>query len=56
VPTRYVIAEHWAPTAEPFMARLFPQVGTSVLGGHMMFWEHADRFNQLLEAFLADLG
>jgi non-heme chloroperoxidase len=55
LPTLYVIAEHWAETAVPFMNRHFPHVKTSVLGGHMMFWEHAAQFNERLEAFLADL-
>jgi hypothetical protein len=28
---------------------------SQVLGGHMMFWEHADKFNQILDDFLASL-
>lgn len=52
VPTLYVIAEHWAETAVAAMGRSFPQVQTAVFGGHMMFWEHAERFNSTVEAFL----
>ncbi len=53
VPALYAIAEHWADTAVPFVQRHLPKTKTAVLGGHMMFWEHADRFNQLLDDFLA---
>lgn len=53
VPTLYVIAEHWAETAVPFMQNNFPKIKTEVFGGHMMFWEHSERFNSVLEAFIA---
>jgi pimeloyl-ACP methyl ester carboxylesterase len=52
VPTKYVIAEHWADTAVAYMNRTFPNVQTEVFGGHMMFWEHAERFNASLAAFI----
>ncbi len=52
VPTLYVLAEHWAETAAAFLGRNFPKVKTTVLGGHMMFWEHAERFNAELRAFI----
>jgi pimeloyl-ACP methyl ester carboxylesterase len=55
IPSMYVIAEHWAETAEPFVKAHLPNTKTHVLGGHMMFWEHAERFNAILDAFLADL-
>lgn len=35
-----------------YLGRNFPQVRTTVLGGHMMFWEHAERFNTTLRSFL----
>jgi pimeloyl-ACP methyl ester carboxylesterase len=54
-PSLHVIAEHWADVAEPFIKGLCPETETAVLGGHMMFWEHADAFNAILEAFLASL-
>lgn len=53
VPTLYVIAEHWSQTAVAFLGRNFPQVKTEVLGGHMMFWEHAERFNAVVGEHLA---
>lgn len=55
LPSLHVIAEHWADVAEPFVKGLCPETKTAVLGGHMMFWEHADRFNAILEEFLASM-
>jgi non-heme chloroperoxidase len=55
VPTLYVIAEHWADTAVPFVQGNFPKIRTEVFGGHMMFWEHADRFNATLRGFIDSL-
>ena len=52
VPTLYVLAEHWGETASTFLERSFPQVQTTIFGGHMMFWEHAERFNATLESFI----
>ncbi|MFO7167471.1 MAG: alpha/beta hydrolase [Chloroflexota bacterium] len=56
LPTLYVVAEHWADTAVSFLGRNFPRVKTEVLGGHMMFWEHAERFNGILRAFIEQLA
>ena len=53
VPTLYVLAEHWSETATAYLQRNFPQVQTAVLGGHMMFWEHSERFNAIVEELLA---
>jgi len=55
MPSLHVIAEHWAELAEPFIKGLCPETKTAVLGGHMMFWEHAEKFNAILEEFLASL-
>jgi pimeloyl-ACP methyl ester carboxylesterase len=55
LPALAVIAEHWAETATAFMRSHFPNTRTAVLGGHMMFWEHPEKFNRLLEDFLATL-
>ncbi|MFT4413932.1 alpha/beta fold hydrolase [Fredinandcohnia humi] len=52
VPTLTVIAEHWAETAVKFTRNLTPQSKIEVLGGHLMFWEHGEKFNTLLENFL----
>lgn len=53
VPTLFVVAEHWAPTASAFLAEHCPSARVEVLGGHLMFWEHAERFNAVLDDFLA---
>jgi non-heme chloroperoxidase len=55
VPALFVMAEHWAETAVPFINTLCPNTKTEVLGGHMMFYEHAGRFNAILETFLKSL-
>lgn len=55
VPALHIIAEHWSETAVPFMNRHCPKTRTAVLGGHMMFWEHADAFNRVLGDFLSGL-
>ena len=52
VPTLTIVAEHWAETAKRFMEKHAPESAVEVLGGHMMFWEHAERFNELLTPFL----
>lgn len=54
-PALYIMAEHWAETAVAFTNKHLPHTKTEVLGGHMMFWEHAAQFNQRLAAFLATL-
>lgn len=55
LPPLSVIAEHWADTAKAFMQKHFPKTKIAVLGGHMMFWEHADKFNKILEDFIGSL-
>ena len=52
VPTLTIVAEHWADTAKNFVAQHAPQSAVEVLGGHMMFWEHAEKFNQIIGQFL----
>ena len=55
VPAMHVIAEHWRDTAVPYMTALAPNTRIEVLGGHMMFWEHPERFNAILAEFLASV-
>lgn len=52
VPTLTIAAEHWGDTARSFMQRISPEARVEVLGGHLMFWEHSGKFNQILERFL----
>lgn len=55
LPSLSICAEHWAETAVPFMNALCPKTKTAVLGGHMMFWEHAEKFNAIVDEFLQGL-
>ncbi|MEX2444319.1 MAG: alpha/beta hydrolase [Alkalispirochaeta sp.] len=54
-PTRYILAEHWAQTAQAFLQSHMPNTNTKVLGGHMMFWEHSEAFNALVAEFVDGL-
>jgi non-heme chloroperoxidase len=51
VPTLTVVAEHWAEIAIAFTHKVSPQSKVEVLGGHLMFWEHSEKFNELVERF-----
>lgn len=55
LPALNIIAEHWAETAVSFTKKHFPNTKTEVLGGHMMFWEHSNKFNKLIDEFLGSL-
>ncbi|WP_164670211.1 alpha/beta fold hydrolase [Virgibacillus doumboii] len=52
VPVLTVFAEHWAETATAFTKNTSPESKIEVLGGHMMFWEHGDKFNEMMTRFL----
>ncbi|OUM86960.1 alpha/beta fold hydrolase [Caldibacillus debilis] len=54
VPVLNVVAEHWADTAKAFIEKTAPPSKVAVLGGHMMFWEHSEKFNEILEQFLSE--
>ncbi|QTC40429.1 alpha/beta hydrolase [Bacillus sp. V3] len=56
IPTLYVVAEHWAESATPYLHKLAPNASVEVLGGHLMFWEHKERFNEKMEAFIERRG
>lgn len=51
VPTLTVVAEHWAEIATAFTHKVCPQSKVEVIGGHLMFWEHSEKFNELVERF-----
>ena len=55
IPSLMFIAEHWADVAEPFMNERFPGTQTMVMGGHLMFYEHPEQWNQVLEEFLGEI-
>ncbi|WP_281975014.1 alpha/beta fold hydrolase [Halobacillus litoralis] len=52
IPTMFIVAEHWAETAVPYLSKLTPNAAVKTLGGHLMFWEHSDKFNEIVEGFL----
>ena len=52
VPTLTVVAEHWADTAKAFTEKISLRSSVEVLGGHLMFWEHCEKFNDIVERFL----
>ena len=52
IPVLTVAAEHWGETARAFMERVAPGSQVEVFGGHLMFWEHSGKFNELVESFL----
>jgi non-heme chloroperoxidase len=56
VPTLYVVAEHWAEAAVLTVSKLDPKASVEVLGGHLMFWEHSGKFNELVDSFLEGRG
>ncbi|TCJ04062.1 alpha/beta hydrolase [Cytobacillus praedii] len=51
VPTLLVVAEHWAESAVNYTRELIPDAKIEVLGGHMMFWEYSEKFNELVQSF-----
>jgi len=55
IPTLNFIAQHWADAAVPYMERLVPKTKNVVFGGHLLFWEHHEKFNQVLTEFLGKL-
>ncbi|MCQ3804114.1 MAG: alpha/beta hydrolase [bacterium] len=56
IPSLFVVAEHWAEAARPYLAEHCPNSRVEVFGGHMMFWEYPERFNAVLAEFLAGVG
>lgn len=54
VPTLTVVAQHWSAIASSYTQRIFPQSSVEVLGGHMMFWEHSEKFNEIVHQFIID--
>ena len=52
VPTLEIISEAMANDAKAWLKNNSPHAQVEVMGKHMMFWEHADKFNPILENFL----
>ncbi|MEM6889542.1 MAG: alpha/beta hydrolase [Pseudomonadota bacterium] len=52
IPALCFVAEHWSEVAKQTLAAITPAAEIEVKGGHMMFWEYADEFNDRLAQFL----
>lgn len=50
--TEMIVRENWADIAVPYMNLIYPHTTVHVLGGHMMFYEFSDAFNQILDCFM----
>jgi pimeloyl-ACP methyl ester carboxylesterase len=53
-PTLFFIAQHWAEKALPYLKTVLPETKAVVFGGRMMFWEHPDAFNRVVDEFIAN--
>lgn len=52
IPTLNFVSEHEGLRAKRWLQTNAPDAKINVMGKHMMFWEHPDEFNQLLDEFL----
>ena len=52
IPSLFVVADHWADTARDYLSKHSPNSQVESFGGHMMFWEHHEKFNAVLAEFL----
>jgi len=55
MPSLMFIAEHWQDIAKPFVEEQLPGYDTFVMGGHLMFYEYPEKWNNVLESFLNKL-
>lgn len=55
VPMLYVVRGEQGAAARRFLAQHKPEAEIAVMGGHAMFWDHAEAFNEALAGFLAKL-
>jgi pimeloyl-ACP methyl ester carboxylesterase len=53
VPMLHFVREENGPAAQRFIEQNNPQAEMIVMGGHGMFWDHPDDFNEALSAFVA---
>ena len=52
MPSNFVVANHWADTAKPYVGKNLPNSQVDSFGGHMMFWEYPEKFNPILRSML----
>jgi pimeloyl-ACP methyl ester carboxylesterase len=53
VPSLTFISSARAETGVPYVQAEFPNSEIHVFGNHQLFWEYADKFNQILDQFLS---
>ena len=56
LPMLHIVHEQKAAAARDWLARHCPAAAIEALGFHFMFWEHAARFNALVDRFLEEHG
>ncbi len=55
MPSMFVVTDHWADTARAYLANNTPKSRVESFGGHMMFWEHHEKFNTILDNFMKSI-
>ena len=55
LPALMLVAESSAEAAIPYLERHLPNTQIELFGGHFMFWEHHERFNSVLRAYVEKL-
>ncbi|MCO7125410.1 alpha/beta hydrolase [Sporolactobacillus shoreicorticis] len=53
VPSLIVTSSARADTAKPYIQKELPNSEVHSFGNHLLFWEYADRFNEILDQFLS---
>ena len=56
LPTLYVVREERGEVVSRWARQHTPSARIESFGGHMMFWERADKFNKILEDYLKECG
>ncbi len=56
LPTLFFVAESSADLAKTYLKTYLPNAQAEFFGGHMMFWEYPEKFNEILDTYLLDIG
>jgi non-heme chloroperoxidase len=56
LPTLFILAESSADTAKRYLKQHLPNADHAVFGGHVMFWEHPEKFNAVLQDYFVRLA
>ncbi|NKB38573.1 MAG: alpha/beta fold hydrolase [Gammaproteobacteria bacterium] len=55
-PVMHFIKQDWSEAAENWLDKNTPGAPREIMGGHMMFWEEADSFNDKFHTFVKSLN